>query len=466
MLIERCTTPGLAIYSYVIVDEQSKKAAILDPVRDVTDYIKVAGDATITDILETHVHADFVSGSRELKAALDGKATIHCSGLGGKEWTPSYADAIVQQGDRIQLGEEVMLEALHTPGHTPEHIGWLLYDLQHDSDKPAILFSGDFLFVGDVGRPDLLGKEAQEKLAHELYISLFERMAPYSDDLEIYPAHGAGSMCGKALGTHPQSTLGYERKMNPAFQKRDEKEWIDRLMDQMPEAPPYFPRMKKVNVQGPKIIGNNPPGSLPLPAREVYELQSEGAVVLDVRSKELFAKGHIPGSINIPCSSMLSSYAGWVLDPSWNLILVGEGRIEKAEAALLRVGFDAIEGHLEGGIAAWEEDALPLETLTSISVESLQEKIESGEPVVDVRTQSEWELGHIPGAYHFPMGPLSKELMQTVDKSAPLSLICGGGTRSAIMASILKRAGFTNVVDVDKGMSAWKKASLPLETGN
>src|SRR5690606_9059127 len=251
MLLYQRFVHGLAIASYVVGNEETGEAVVVDPTRDIEEFISYAkdNDLHIRHILETHVHADFVSGARELKARLGDQPQVHCSGLGGKEWTPPYADHVAADGDEVKIGS-VRLQAVHTPGHTPEHVSWALYDDSRSSETPWVLFTGDFLFVGDVGRPDLLGEEAKKQLAHQLYSSVFERLPAMPDITEIFPAHGAGSLCGKAISSRRSSTVGFERRYNSALKEKPEQQWVDDLMSDMPLAPPYFRRMKKVNSEG------------------------------------------------------------------------------------------------------------------------------------------------------------------------------------------------------------------------
>ena len=304
--------PGLAIYSYIIGDEKTKEAAVIDPTRDVDDFIDIAKreGLHIKHVLETHVHADFVSGSREMKDRLGDDLTIHASGMGGKDWTPPYADHVVQDGDEVSLGN-VRLKAIHTPGHTLEHISWALYDDSRSVDTPWLIFTGDFVFVGDVGRPDLLGEEARQLLAHQLYQSVFGKLPPLPDFAEIFPGHGAGSLCGKAIGSRASSTLGFERRFSSALNEKPETEWIADLMNQMPLSPPYFARMKQVNKNGPRVIGTELPGQRRWSAQEVHQRACQNCLIVDVRSKESFAAAHIPGAINIPFGPTLPTW-GWM----------------------------------------------------------------------------------------------------------------------------------------------------------
>jgi hydroxyacylglutathione hydrolase len=459
--------PGLAIASYLVGDEKSKRLAVIDPTRDVEEYIRIAAadGLTITDILETHVHADFVSGARELKARLNGEPTIHCSGMGGPDWTPKYADRVVKDGDEIKLGEKLRLRAMHTPGHTPEHVSWALFDDSRSSDTPWLLFTGDFVFVGDVGRPDLLGEQERTVLAHQLYESVFHRLAPLPDFTEIFPSHGAGSLCGKAIGSRRSSSLGFERKFNASLQPRPESQWAQTLLKGMPLAPPYFKRMKRINKEGPAILGPTLPGDKPIGAKDLKVRLSAngGAIVLDVRPKESFAAAHIPGSISIPIGPQLSNWAGWVLPYDQPIVLVVADRDDLREAItqLIRVGFDRTEGYLEGGIDAWQNAGFGIAHLPTISVHELDARLDSTAPptLIDVRTDGEWESGHIESAKHIQVGAVGDH-MSELPRDKELIIICGSGYRSSIVGSILMRAGIKNLTSVLGGMGAYQTAGL------
>ena len=470
MLLYQHFVPGLAIASYLVGDERSGEAAVIDPTRDVDAFLRYANqhDLRITHILETHVHADFVSGSRELKSRLDGEPLIHASGLGGEEWTPPYADRVIQDGDEVQFGA-VRLAAIHTPGHTPEHVSWALFDDTRSKDVPWILFTGDFLFVGDVGRPDLLGEEAKKQLAHQLYQSVFERLPAVPDITEVFPAHGAGSLCGKAISSRLSSTVGFERLFNAALAKKPEDQWVRALMAEMPLAPPYFRRMKQVNKEGPALIGLELPGKRRWSAREVHERVCEHCLILDVRSKESFAAAHIPGSISIPHSANLPVWAGWVLPYERPMLIVTDdpANISEVTRHLLRVGFDDVQGYLQGGIDAWETAGYPLATLAALSVHQLADRLQAdpkGVVVLDVRTEKEWNGCHIEGAVHVHGGTL-QERFGDVPRDKPVAVICGSGYRGSIAASFLKREGYHDVANVVGGMTAWKAANLPMRQG-
>jgi hydroxyacylglutathione hydrolase len=465
MFFHQRFVPGLAIYSYIVGDETTRQAAVIDATRDVDEFIEIAHreGLHIKHVLETHVHADFVSGSREMKDRLGDEVTLHASGLGGAEWTPAYADHVVGDGDEIRLGS-VRLKAVHTPGHTPEHVSWALYDDSRSADTPWLVFTGDFVFVGDVGRPDLLGEEARQELAHQLYQSVFGRLPPLPDFTEIFPGHGAGSLCGKAIGSRASSTLGYERRFNAALLQKPEEEWINDLMEQMPLSPPYFARMKRVNREGPIVIGAELPGRRRWSARALYERRCENCLIVDVRSKEAFAAAHIPGAINIPFGPTLPTWAGWVLPYDRPTLMVVDHPEQMPHVVnhLIRVGFDDIQGYLEGGMDAWQTSGYEMATLTTLPVQSLPDRL-ADVTVLDVRTEKEWSAGHIAGAIHIHGGKL-QESFGLVPRDKPVVVICGSGYRGSIAASFLKREGYEDVANVLGGMSAWKAAGLPCET--
>ena len=459
--------PGLAIASYMVGDEKAKEVAVIDPTRDVDEFIDMARreGLRITHILETHVHADFVSGSAELKARLGGTPQVHSSGMGGREWTPPYADHVVKDGDEISVGS-VRLRAIHTPGHTPEHVTWALYDDTRSREVPWLLFTGDFLFVGDVGRPDLLGEAARKELAHQLYQSVFGTLPPLPDYTEVFPGHGAGSLCGKAIGSRRSSTVGYERRFNPALREMPESQWTETLLKGMPLAPPYFRRMKKMNAEGPRLLGHDLPGRQRFTAREIHERLCEHCMVVDVRTKEAFAAAHVPGSINIPLGPNLPTWAGWVLPYDKKLVIVPASPAEVPEVVthLIRVGLDDVQGYMEDGIDAWENHGFAIAKLETLSVQELDARLKQPAArrpfVLDVRTEGEWAAGHIDGALHVHGGVL-KDRFNEVPTDRPVVVICGSGYRGSIDASFLKSKGYDNVSNVLGGMTAWKAAELP-----
>jgi hydroxyacylglutathione hydrolase len=357
------------------------------------------------------------------------------------------------------------LRAIHTPGHTPEHVSWALFDDARSKETPWLVFTGDFLFVGDVGRPDLLGEEARRKLAHQLYESVFGVLPGLPDFTEVYPAHGAGSLCGKALGSRGTTTVGFERRFNGSLQPKDEPEWVATLLEGMPIAPPYFRRMKKVNAEGPAILGPELPGRQRFSVEEVHERVCERCLVVDVRPKEAFAAAHVPGSINIPLGHNLPTWAGWVLPYDRPTLIVPDDPADVPEVVthLLRVGLDDVEGYLEGGMGEWETRGFELGRLETLSVHDLASRLkgEGARPfVLDVRTETEWEGGHLEGAHHIHGGTL-QERIHEVPRDRPVAVVCGSGYRASIASSFLKRAGHEAVSNVLGGMSAWNAAGLP-----
>jgi len=459
--------PGLAIASYMVGDEKAKEVAVIDPTRDVDDYLRIAKEEglRITHILETHVHADFVSGSAELKERLGGTPHVHASGMGGEEWTPPYADAVAKEGEEIKIGG-LRLKAMHTPGHTPEHVMWALFDTTRSADVPWLLFSGDFLFVGDVGRPDLLGEEARKALAHQLYQSVFNTLAPLPDFTEVFPAHGACSLCGKAIGSRRSSTIGFERRFNPSLKPMPESEWTAKLLGGMPLAPAYFRRMKKVNSHGPALLGHELPGQRRFTAKEIHERLCDHCLVVDVRPKEAFATAHVPGSINIPLGPNLPTWAGWVLPADKHLALVVShpSEVPQVITHLIRVGLDQIGGYMEDGIEAWLNHGFEIDQLETLSAQALGERVrgpDSKRPfILDVRTESEFKNGHIDGAHHIH-GGLLQDRVDEVPADRAVAVVCGTGYRASIAASFLKSHGRREVANVLGGMSAWMAAGLP-----
>jgi hydroxyacylglutathione hydrolase len=463
MFLHQRFIPGLAIFSYLVGDERSKQAVVIDPTRDVDEFLVIAAreGLHIRHVLETHVHADFVSGSRELKDRLGDAVTLHASGLGGPDWTPPYADHVVRDGDEIALGT-VRLKAVHTPGHTLEHVSWALFDDTRSKQSPCLVFTGDFLFVGDVGRPDLLGEEARKVLAHQLYQSVFHKLPPLPDYTEIFPGHGAGSLCGKAIGSRSSSTIGFERRYSAALVEKPEEEWIRDLLDQMPLSPPYFARMKRVNREGPRVLGPTLPGQRRFAAQQVHERVCEHCLIVDVRAKESFAAAHIPGAINIPFGPNLPTWAGWVLPYDRPTLIVVDAPEQMPEVTrhLVRVGHDDVQGYLDGGMDGWVSSGYPMATLGILSVQALAER-RNQYTVLDVRSEREWNSGHIAGAIHIHGGQLQEKIAQ-VPRDKPVAVICGTGYRGSIAGSFLEREGYRDVTNVLGGMSAWKASGLPL----
>lgn len=462
MLFQRVFNQGLSINSYVIGDRESGTCCVIDPVRLVTPYIVIAENAglSITHILETHVHADFVSGAKELKHQLDGKPLIYASGMGGEKWVPSYADYRVKEGDIIRTGS-IRLEAMHTPGHTPEHVSWIVYDESRSRESPWFAFTGDFLFVGGVGRPDLCGPEEYKILSKQLYDSLFTKMIALPDYMGFFPAHGEGSLCGKAMSGCTSSTLGFEKRFNPYFAEQAKEKWFERISKDLPPVPPYFKRVKQINLTGPPILGDL---SVEPIKEDVLDDYVDNHFILDVRHPGAFAQFHIKGSINISGTSSFSTWAGWFVPEKIPIVIITEteSRLRDTIDQLRMLGYDQsistciLHPDDNQHIHAWT-------SLTTISVDDLTNRLSEGGAlyILDVRSPSEWDSGHIPGAHHIELQKLC-EKMHTLPEDAMIGTVCATGQRSSLAASMLKKFGFKDVFNVKGGMTAWKQAGLPL----
>lgn len=453
MKIERFAVAGLAQYGYVVSD--GGEAVVIDAMRDVQRYAEYARreGLRIIAIAETHIHADFAAGSCEL-AALTGAELAFSAYDESEHYAYAMPHRKLRDGDTLRVGK-AELRALHTPGHTPEHLSYLLYEA--GGTTPVAMFSGDFLFVGALGRPDLLGEEAKQGLARELYRSVQQRVASLPDGLLIYPGHGAGSLCGAGLGERTETTLGYERATNPYFQYA-EAEFLERILASVPAMPDYYPRMKALNSAG-AGAATPLPGGQELRVDEVRRLQQQGAVLLDLRSPEAFGGAHVPGSVNIGAGQNLSLWAGWLLDAATPIVLIGHGdEAEQARLSLVRVGLDHIAGHMERGFGAWVAAGLPVATVRQRGVSDVAQEREA--LVLDVRSVSERTGGHIAGSEYVALGDLPRRIEEFSGEREVVA-VCGSGYRSSIAASLLARAGATNVSSMVGGMSAWRRAGLP-----
>jgi hydroxyacylglutathione hydrolase len=481
MLLKRFYDEPLAQASYLIGCTATGEALVVDPNRDVEQYLRAA-DAEglrVTHVAETHIHADYVSGAREL--AERAGAALHLSGEGGPDWAYAFAReagaVVVKDGDSFAVGN-VRVDVLHTPGHTPEHVAFLVTDAA-GADRPMGILSGDFVFVGDVGRPDLLERAAgwqgtMEAGARTLFHSLqtFKRLPDY---LQIWPGHGAGSACGKSLGAVPQSTVGYERLFNWALAIDDEDEFVRAVLAGQPEPPKYFAQMKRINREGARAPGGRarPPR---LDAARLRELAGGAAVVVDTRPAAAFAAGHVPGTINIPLAKSFATWAGWLVPYDRDVYLVagegGEGEgggdtgIDEALRELRMIGLDRVAGYFdEGAVQAWAAGGRPLAAVPQTTAAQLAAGLAAGAvTVVDVRGRSEWEAGHLPGVPNVPLGYLTDRLA-TLARDRPLVVHCQSGTRSAIAASVLRAHGVTNVVNLTGGFAEWQAGGHPVETG-
>jgi hydroxyacylglutathione hydrolase len=467
VLFERFEDKGLSQYSYAVECESAASIAIIDPRRDVDVYLDFADarHARITHVLETHIHADFASGAREL-AERTGATMCLSAYDAGELYEVAFPHRELYDGDRIEIGR-VQIEALHTPGHTPEHVSFLVYDTARTSEAPALLLSGDFLFVGSVGRPDLIGDDAKGVLAGRQYDSV-QKVAGLPDGVEVHPGHGAGSMCGAGMSARPMSTLGFERIANPFLRAGLTREsFVERLLGDLPPFPPYYRRMKVLNSDGPATL-DGLPGGRAIAAHEFHTLVEQGHVVIDLREQIAFGGAHIPGAFGLGLGTFLSTWAAWVVPYDRPLLLVAAEPAHAVEAAkpLVRVGLDDIRGYLEGGMDAWVEAGYPVSRLRQASPTELLDDL-SREPsirVLDVRSDEEWEGGHVCGATHLMGGYLPERARELARGGGPLAVVCQTGYRSTVAASVLERAGAADVRNVTGGMTAWQQAGLPICT--
>lgn len=475
MLLKRLYDEALAQAGYLIGCDVTGEALVVDPLRDVAPYLDAAKaeDLRITHVTETHIHADFVSGSREL-AQLTG-AVLHLSDEGGPDWRYGYAEsagaAPLKHGDRFHVGK-VRVDVLHTPGHTPEHLAFLVTDTA-TADSPLGMLSGDFLFVSEVGRPDLLERAAghqgtMETSARALFRSV-QSLRTLPDYLQIWPGHGAGSACGKSLGAMPQSTLGYERLTNWALRVESEESFVATVLAGQPEPPPYFAEMKRINRDGPRLLGARPrPAQLDL--GRIDRLITAGVMVVDTRPADQFAGAHLPGTLNIPLNRAFTGWAGWLIpyDKDFGLLIdpARPGAVDQAARELGLIGLDRIAGFGEIDAAAIDRRraaGIRPVSIRSLTVAQVADQVrQSGTTLLDVRSRAEWDAGHVPGAVHVPLGELAQRQAE-VPTSGTVVVHCQTGSRAAIAASLLQRLGKTNVVKMEGGYSGWQAAGQPVE---
>ncbi|WP_437917902.1 MBL fold metallo-hydrolase [Sphingobacterium sp. LRF_L2] len=454
MFFEHVYDKSLSQASYVIGCQAQGVAMVIDPKRDVDTYLTIAkqNNLHITHITETHIHADFLSGSREL-ASLTG-AQLYLSDEGGKDWQYQFPHEGLHHGDKIQVGN-LTFEILHTGGHTPESISFLLTD-NPASTQPVMIFTGDFVFVGDIGRPDLLEKAAgiagtQEQGARQMYASI-KQFAALPDFVQVWPGHGAGSACGKSLGAVPSSTVGYEKIRNWAFQyPKDEEGFVDNLLEGQPEPPTYFAMMKHLNkVDRPLLI--EVPKPKKLSKSDLQTAYHDGVTIIDTRHKTTFAKAHLPGSLNIQGNNSFSTWMGWVMNYESPFILVAsEEHMEDLTRKLMRIGLDNILGY----ISSIDDLNITLESADIITLQEFESYIgKENVQIVDVRSENEYRANHIEGADHVFVGTLPENLHK-IDQKKQIVIYCQSGDRATIAQSILAKNGFENVKNFSGGMKAW-----------
>jgi len=465
MLLKQYYLGCLAHASYLIGDEVSGTAIIVDPQRDIQQYLADAAKAglQIRHVFLTHFHADFVAGHLELRDRC--AATIHL----GSRAQAEYSFRPMRDGDMLEF-PALRLQVLETPGHTIESISILVFDLQKDPLKPYAVLTGDTLFIGDVGRPDLrasLGWSASDLGAH-LYDSLRNKLLPLPDETLVYPAHGAGSLCGKQLSSDTVSTLGDQRPLNYALQPMSKEEFIRLVTADQPDAPPYFTYDAILNTRERVTLEENLEHVLrPIELDEVLRMGDAGAHVLDVRDPAEFAKGHLAGSINIGLGGQYATWAGTVLDRAKPIVIIAEpGREQEAAVRLGRIGFDHVQGYLKGGmeaLAGRPDLVWPTERVTAPMV---AEELAAAEPplLLDIRNPREWATKHIEGSRNVPLNHLQERIAE-IPRDRRVAVHCAGGYRSSIAASILHQYGITNLIEMAGGLAAWEAAKLPVVTG-
>lgn len=459
----------LAQASYMVACQATGDALVIDPNRNLDQYIEMATNEgfTITSITETHIHADFASGSREL--AMRTGADLYLSDEGDEDWKYQFAAdsgaTLVRDGDTFKVGN-LKLDVLHTPGHTPEHISFLLTDTA-GADTPMGIFTGDFVFVGDVGRPDLLEvaagfKGTMEAGAKQLYQSI-QRFKELPDHLQVWPGHGAGSACGKALGAVPQSTVGYEKLFNWAMNSDTEALFVKQVTSDQPEPPVYFKEMKRINKEGVPLLSDAGQPVRLAPALLPEELES-GLKVVDTRQVEAYADGHIKGTINIPLGKSFINWAGWLLpyDAPFALI-VDEVNVERTMLDLRLIGLDEIRGYWTPDVVkSWDQGLFGIE---QVSADAAMKLIDEGQAsVLDVRGSNEYNEGHVPGSVHIPLGYLEDRIDEV--PAGPVIVHCLSGFRSSIATSILHAHGRTDTLNLTGGYQAWAAADKPIERGS
>jgi hydroxyacylglutathione hydrolase len=458
MYFEQFYLGCLAHASYMLGSQG--EAVVVDPQRDVDLYVKAAEEhgLTIRHILETHLHADFVSGHKELAARTGAKIYF------GAQAGATFPHVAVQDGLELRFGE-ARISVLETPGHTLESICLVVTD-DEKLMKPWAVLTGDTLFIGDVGRPDLSRTHSPQQLAGMLYDSLHNKLLKLPDEVLVYPAHGAGSLCGRNMRAERSSTIGTERLTNYALQIQTRDEFVRQLTSNLPARPEYFLQDAEINRGGAPALSDLPELKAVSPA-ELKAMLEEDGIALDLRPGDQFAAGHVPGSINIPLSGQFASWAGTILGLSSRPVLIGDApeQLSEARLRLARVGIEGERGYLEDGIAGWKRAGFDLATLRQISVQELQQQLSgNGMQVLDVRREAEWMAGHVDGAAWWPLDRFRVSPPE-VDLSVPLAVHCQSGYRSVIACSLLQRAGFKNVVNVSGGFGAWQQARLPVATG-
>ncbi len=458
MYFKQITTEGLGCYSYIIGCPAAGQMAIVDPKRDVQEYLDISREEgmKITHVINTHVHADHVGGEQELKSITGAELFIH------ENAKVTYPHTPIKEGDTFTIGS-AKLDFLFTPGHTPNAISILVTDMMRGTD-PWMILTGDLLFVGDIGRPDLPGNEILDEQVENLYNSLYVKLGKLPDYLEVFPAHGQGSLCGKGMSAKSSTTLGYERRNNPMLKFDSFKKFKMKVTESFPDRPKSFTHIIETNFKGAPLLERCPLDRAMNPER-FKQIMDKGATVIDVRDAAGFGGFHIPGSINIGLEKQLANWVGMVVEPNADILLVVNSKLDYDRMCLElhRIGYDNIYGYLLGGISSWLLAGYPVKSLAQKSTWDLQQAIQDKKEFIllDVRTPEEWKNGHVKGAIHKPLTWVLEEGLQ-VEKETPVIVMCGSGYRSNIVGSYLQNHGHTHVCSLAGGALAWSRSGNEL----
>ena len=450
----------LAHASYLIGSDG--EAVVVDPQRDVDEYLAEASAQgfQIKYVIETHLHADFVSGHQEIANRTGAEIVF------GEKAGVEFEHRAVRDGEELRIGK-VVLQIIETPGHTPEGICVLVTDTEAPN-QPQKLLTGDTLFIGDVGRPDLAGGKGYtpQTMAEMMYDSLHGKLLKLPDDVEVYPAHGAGSMCGKNMSKETSSTIGEQRKFNYALKPMSKDEFVKMVTADLAEAPVYFPKDAEINRSGARGLSElQPPAALS--PQQVHELQDQGHVLLDVRSAADFGAAHVPGSMNIGLGGQFAMWAGSLIPLNAAIVVIADtaAQVDESVVRLARVGIENVKGYLDGGVESWRAAGLPVDAIDQVTVAQLKEQMANSDlQIVDVRRPAEYVNGHVPRAFNAPLASLDKSLGPLpLEKDKLTAVICAGGYRSSAAASLLQKQGFSNLLNVSGGTGAWINAGYPVE---
>src|SRR5215213_385185 len=450
----------LAHASYLIGSDG--EAAVVDPQRDVDEYLGEASaqGLQIKYVIETHLHADFVSGHQEIAARTGAEIVF------GAQAGAEFEHRAVRDGEEIRMGQ-IVLRFIETPGHTPEGICVLVTDTEHPNEPPKLL-TGDTLFIGDVGRPDLAGGKGYtpQMMAEMMYDSLHGKLLKLPDEVEVYPAHGAGSMCGRNMSKETSSTIGEQRNFNYALKPMSKADFVTMMTADLPEAPVYFPKDAEINRSGARGLSELQPPQ-PLTPQQVMQLRDDGHVLLDVRSAADFGAAHVPGSMNIGLGGQFAMWAGSLIPLNASIVVIADtgAQVDETVVRLARVGIENVKGYLEDGVQSWRDAGLPVDTIPQVSVAELNEGMaENDMQIVDVRRPAEYVSGHVPRALNAPLASLDKSLGPlNLEKDKLTAVICAGGYRSSAAASLLQQEGFSNLINVSGGTGAWINAGYPID---